>query len=132
MESHRSHNSVIKTVTFAELCLDFLLATHVSLAAPGRDDATASLQSRSRTFAAASRHMSKICKCSLVFDTSRFAEHVPSLSVLGLGRHAGIQFRPMFLCARALRDVLFTTALKCQGSRTFSVIRDLSGGPHAI
>ena len=110
-----SEPDMSETISFAELAIDFQLATHVSLDPSGDINQSQSFHTQSRIFAAASRRMAKICKASLVpavLDESPFAEHVPVLTSLGLGRCAGLKCRPCLTCPAEVHEIFFTAALQ--------------------
>lgn len=109
-----SDPGITETISFAELAVDFQLATHVSLDPCGDITQSQSFHTQSRIFAAASRRMAKICKSSLVpavQGESPFAERVPVLAALGLGRCAGLRCRPCLFVL--LKHTLSFSRLPC-------------------
>ena len=68
------------------------------------------MEQRSRLFRAASKRVSQICQAAVTPDFN-YKPLVPVLQALGLGRAAGIRYRPKLLQANIVRRVFFAAAM---------------------
>ena len=112
------------SISWLELAIDFMAATHVKLCQPNDDAGEHTAESQARLFAAATKRMALICQDSVApgieAKALRSASHVPSLTALDLGRAAGLQCRPCLLRPNFVHKQLLQAALERQlQSNTF-------------
>ena len=97
------------TTSWAELAIDFQIATHCALEKESEDADGATLERRARYFAAASERIEKLCKTK-VTPGSRTSK-ARSVVKLGFAPAAGIIGRPVFINHEMTMQALFRTAV---------------------